>query len=156
MSQLFTSGGQKYWIFTFSISPSDEYSGLVSFRIDWFDLLAVQRTLKSLLQHHNSKSSILQHSAFFMGSRGKNLGVVCHSLLQGTMFCQDSSLCPIHLWWPCRVWFIDSLSYANPLAMIRLWSMKGVFSTRTLIFLQQREICNLFICSNLKLYKAVW
>ena len=47
-------------------SPSDEYSGLISFRIDWFDLLAVQGTLKSLLQHHNSKASILQHSAFFI------------------------------------------------------------------------------------------
>ena len=52
----------KYW--SFSISPSNEYSGLISFRIDWFDLLAVQGTLMSLLQHHNSKASILRHSAF--------------------------------------------------------------------------------------------
>ena len=56
----------KYWSFRFSISPSNEYSGLISFRIDWFDLLAVQGTLKSLLQHHSSKASILQCSAFFM------------------------------------------------------------------------------------------
>ena len=56
----------KYWSFILSISPSNEYSGLISFRIDWFDLLAVQGTLKSLLQHHSSKASILQHSAFFM------------------------------------------------------------------------------------------
>ena len=56
----------KYWSFTFSISPSNEYSGLISFRMDWFDLLEVQGTLKSLLQHHNLKASILQHSAFFM------------------------------------------------------------------------------------------
>ena len=56
----------KYWSFSFSISPTNEYSGLISFRIDWFDLPAVQGTLKSLLQHHNSKVSILQHSAFFM------------------------------------------------------------------------------------------
>ena len=56
----------KYWSFSFSISPSNEYSGLISFRIDWFDLLAVQGTLKSLLQHHNSKASILQRSVFFM------------------------------------------------------------------------------------------
>ena len=56
----------KYWSFSFSISPSNEYSGLISFRIDWFDLLAVQRTRKSLLQHHHSKTSILQHSAFFI------------------------------------------------------------------------------------------
>ena len=56
----------KCWSFSFSISPSNEYSGLISFRIDWFDLLTVQGTLKSLLQHHSSKASILQHSAFFM------------------------------------------------------------------------------------------
>ena len=56
----------KYWNFTFSFSPSSEYSGLISFRIDWFDLLAVQGTLKSLLQHRNSKASILQHSVFLM------------------------------------------------------------------------------------------
>ena len=56
----------EYWNFSFSISPSNEYSGLISFRIDWFDLLAVQRTLKSLLQHHNSKAAILRRSAFFM------------------------------------------------------------------------------------------
>ena len=55
----------KYWSLSFSISPSNEYSGLTSFRIDWFDLLAVQRTLKSLSQHHSSKASILQRSAFF-------------------------------------------------------------------------------------------
>ena len=56
----------KYWSFSFSRSPSNEYSGLISFRMDWFDLLAVQGTLKSLLQHHSSKASILQPSAFFM------------------------------------------------------------------------------------------
>ena len=56
----------KYWSFIFSISPSSEYSGLISFRMDWLDLLAVQGTLKSLLQHHNAKASLLQHSAFFM------------------------------------------------------------------------------------------
>ena len=55
----------KYWSFSFSISPSNEYSGLISFRIDWFDILAVQRTLKSLLQHHSLKTSFLCHSAFF-------------------------------------------------------------------------------------------
>ena len=55
----------KYWSFSFNISPSNEHSGLISFRMDWLDLLAVQGTLKSLLQHHSSKASILQHSAFF-------------------------------------------------------------------------------------------
>ena len=56
----------KYWSFSFSISPSNEYSGLISFRMDWLDLLAVQGTLKNLLQHHSSKASILWHSAFFI------------------------------------------------------------------------------------------
>ena len=56
----------KYWNFSFSISPSNEYSGMISFRIDWLDLLAVQGTLKSLLQHHCSKASIPRHSAFFV------------------------------------------------------------------------------------------
>ena len=56
----------KYWSFSFSVSPSNEYSELISFRMDWLDLLAVQGTLKSLLQHHSSKASILRHSAFFM------------------------------------------------------------------------------------------
>ena len=56
----------KYWSFSFSISPSNEYSGLISFRMDWLDLLAVQRTLKHLLQHQSSKPSILQRSAFFI------------------------------------------------------------------------------------------
>ena len=56
----------KYWIFSFNISPSNEYSGLISFRMDWLDLLAVQGTLKSLLQHYSSKASVLRRSAFFM------------------------------------------------------------------------------------------
>ena len=55
----------KYWSFSFSINPSNEYSGLISFRIDWFHLLAIQGTLKSLQPHHSSKTSILQHSYFF-------------------------------------------------------------------------------------------
>ena len=66
ISQLFASGGQKYWSFSFSISPASECSGLISFRINWFDLLAVQGTLKSLLQHHSSKASVLRRSAFFI------------------------------------------------------------------------------------------
>ena len=61
MSQFFPSGGQ-----SIGVSPSNEYSGLISFRIDWFDLLAVQGTLKSLLQYHSSKASILLHSALFI------------------------------------------------------------------------------------------
>ena len=66
MSQLFASSGQSIGVFSFSISPSNEYSGLISFRMDWLDLLAVQGTLKSLLQHHSSKASILRRSGFFI------------------------------------------------------------------------------------------
>ena len=65
MSQLLASGG-KYWSFSFNVSPSNEHPGLISFRMNWLDLLTVQGTLKSLLQHHSSKASILQHSAFFI------------------------------------------------------------------------------------------
>ena len=70
--QVFSNGSvlrirwPKYWSFSFSISPSNEYSGLISFRMDWLDLLAVQGTLKSLLQHHSAKALILLHSAFFI------------------------------------------------------------------------------------------
>ena len=67
----------KYWSFSFSISPSNEYSGLISFRIDWFDLLAVQGTLKSLLQHHSSKASVLWCSAFFNVSVFNTLSRFC-------------------------------------------------------------------------------
>ena len=66
MSKFFTSGGQSIGVFSFNISPSNEHSGLISFRMDWLDLLTVQRTLKSLLQHHSSKASILWHSVFSM------------------------------------------------------------------------------------------
>ena len=66
MSQLYTSGGQSIWSFSVNISPSNEHPGLISFRMDWLDILAVQGTLKSLLQHYSSKASILLHSAFFV------------------------------------------------------------------------------------------
>ena len=65
MSQLFTSGGQSIKSFSFNISPSSEHPGLISFRMDWLELLAVQGTLKRILQHPSSKASILWHSAFF-------------------------------------------------------------------------------------------
>ena len=66
MSQLSASGSHKYWSFSFNISPSSEYSGLISFRMDWLDLLAVQGTCKSLISHHSSRASVLQDSAFFI------------------------------------------------------------------------------------------
>ena len=66
MSQFIITSGQKYWSFSFSTGPSNEYSGLISFRMDWLDLLAVQGTLKSLLQNHSSKASMLWYSALFV------------------------------------------------------------------------------------------
>ena len=78
MGRFFASSGQHNW--SFSISPSSEYSGLISFRINSFDLLAVQGTLKSLLQHHNSKASILWCSVFFMGDTS-TLKWICHKMV---------------------------------------------------------------------------
>ena len=85
-------GWPKYWSFSFSISPSNEYSGLISFRTDWFDLLAVQGTLKSLLQHHSSKASIPWHLAFFMiqlsqayMTTGKTIALTTHTFVSKVM-----------------------------------------------------------------------
>ena len=84
----------KYWSFSFSISPSNECSELISFRMDWLDLLAVQGTLKSLLQHHNSKASILRHSAFFIVqllhpyiTTGKTIALVRWTFVGKVMCC---------------------------------------------------------------------
>ena len=84
----------KYWSFSFSIIPSKKYSGLISFRMDWLDLLAVQGTLKSLLQHHSSKASILQRSAFFTVqlSHPRMLGDL---LYRKQCFCFSHQLFPI-------------------------------------------------------------
>ena len=88
----------KYW--SFSISPSNEYSGLISFRIDWFDLLAVQGPLKSLLQHHSSKASLLQHLAFFMVQlshpymiTGKTIGLTRWTSVSKVMSLIFNTLC---------------------------------------------------------------
>ena len=88
----------KYWNFSFSISPSSEYSGLISFRIDWFDLLAVQGTLKSLLQHHSLKASILLCSAFFMAH-------LSHAYMTKTIACYKNKLEHMRLGWhPAPAW----------------------------------------------------
>ena len=82
----------KYWSFSFSISPSNEHSGLISFRMDWLDLLAVQGTLKSLLQHHNSKASILRCSAFFITSwqiDGETVEMVTDFIFLGSKITAD-------------------------------------------------------------------
>ena len=82
----------KYWSFSFNISPSNEHPGLISFKMDWLDLLAVQGTLKSLLQHHSSKVSILQHSAFFIVqlshpymTTGKTIALTRHTFVDKVM-----------------------------------------------------------------------
>ena len=84
----------KYWSFSFNIIPSKEIPGLISFRMDWLDLLAVQRTLKSLLQHHSSKASILRHSAFFTVhlshpymTTGKTIALTRRTFVGKVMFC---------------------------------------------------------------------
>ena len=82
---------QKYWSFNFSISLSNEYSGLIYFRIDRFDLLVVQRTLKSLLQHHNSKASILQCSIFFM----VQLSYLCMTTGKTTTLTMQTFVCKV-------------------------------------------------------------
>ena len=83
----------KYWTFSFNISPSNEHPGLISFRMDWLDLLAVQETLKNLLQHHSSKASILQCSAFFIVqlshpymTTGKTIALTRRTLVDKVMF----------------------------------------------------------------------
>ena len=95
----------KYWSFSFSISPFNECSELISFRIDWFDLLAVQGTLKSLLQHHSWKASILWHSAFFMVQLSQSdMTWQSHGLQYAKLPCPSPSprvcpsSCPLHQW----------------------------------------------------------
>ena len=89
----------KYWSVSFNISPSNEHSGLISFRMDWLDLLAVQGTLKSLLQHHSSKASTLQHSAFFVVhlshpymTTGKTIALTRRTFAGKVMWDSDSSV----------------------------------------------------------------
>ena len=91
----------KYWSFSLRINPPNEYSGLITFRIDWFDLLAVQETLKSLLQHHNSKASVLQSSAFFLVqlshpymTTGKTIALTIWTFVSRVMLTNDLSLFP--------------------------------------------------------------
>ena len=99
----------KDWSFSFSISPSNEYSGLISFRIDWLDLLAVQGTLKSLLQHHSSKASILRLSAFFIiqlshpyVTTGKTIALIDGPLVAKSCLCSTHLNTNVHLSPACR------------------------------------------------------
>ena len=87
----------KYWSFSFSISPSNEYSGLIFFRIDWLDLLAVQGTLKSLLQHHSSKASIIWHSAFSMVRLSHPYTTTGKTIALTTDLCWQSDVSVFHM-----------------------------------------------------------
>ena len=107
----------KYWSFSFSISPSNEYSGLISFRIDWFDLLAAQGTVKSLLQHHSSKASIVRHSTFFFIVQlshpyitiwifeGKVISLLFNMLSLSLLFFQEATVFQFHGCSHCPGWF---------------------------------------------------
>ena len=105
--------GPKCWSFSFSVSPSNEYSGLISFRIDWFDLLALQGTLKSLLQHQNLKASILWHSAFFMVQlshlymiTGKTIALTLWTFIE-TVICLTNIRCYLLRYWTQAVLVIS-------------------------------------------------
>ena len=94
----------KYWNFSFSISPSNEYSGLISFRMDWLDLLAIQGTLKSLLQHHSSKASVLRCSTFFMVqlshpylTTGKTIALTRWTFVSKVMFLLFNTLSRLYI-----------------------------------------------------------
>ena len=89
----------KYWSFNFSISASNEHPGLISFRMDWLDLLAVQWTLKSLLQHHSSKASVLRHSAFFTGEMQNKTTMRYHLTPVGIAIIKKTA--NNKCWWGC-------------------------------------------------------
>ena len=117
----------KYWSFSFNISPSNEYSGLISFRIDWLDLFAVQKTLKSLLQHHSSKASILWCSAFFIVqlshlymTTGKNI-----ALIRWTFVGKVMSLLFNMLPRPGMLWFMGSQRVGHNSATELNWTEFG-------------------------------
>ena len=116
----------KYWRFSFSISPSSEYSGLISFRIDWLDLLAVQGTLKSLHQHHGSKASVLWCSAFFMVQLSHPYMTTGKSVQFSHSVVSDS----VTLWTAASQ---ASLSITNSWSLLKLMSIELVMSSNHLI-----------------------
>ena len=129
----------KYWSFSFSISPSNEYSGFTSLRIDWVDLLAVQGTLKSLLQHHSSKASILQHSAFFIVqlshpymTTGKTIDLTRQTFVGKVM-----SLLFNMLVWVCHSFSSKEQASFNFMAAVTICSDLGT---------QENKICHCFHC----------
>ena len=129
----------KYWGFSFNISPSNEYSGLISFRMDRLDLLAVQGTLKSLLQHHSSKASILRHSAFFIVqlshpymTTGKTIALTRWTFVGKVLFLLLNVLCRL---------VIDFLPRSKRLLILRLQSPSAV-----IFGAQENKVCHCFHC----------
>ena len=133
----------KYWNFSFSIGPSNEYSGLIPFRIDWFDLLVVQGTLKSLLQHHSSKASILQCSAFFMVqlsrsymTTGKTVALTTRTFVTKVMSLLFNMMCRF------VVAFLLSSKCLNFMAAVTVCSDFGA---------QENKVCHCFHCFSIYL-----
>ena len=121
MSQFFTSW-PKYWSFSFSISPSIEYSGLISFRIDWFDLPAFQGNLKSLLQHHSSKASIICYSTFLMVQLSySNMTTGKTIALTRLMFVGKLTSLLFNMLSRCVITFLPELNVA--IYVIQLWPL---------------------------------
>ena len=137
----------KYWSFSFSISPSNEYSELISFRMDWLDLLAVQGTLKSLLQHHSSKASIFQRSAFFMvqlshayTTNGKTIALTGQTFVGYPLQYSWASLMAQLVKNPSAMWetWVRSLGWEDPLekgkathSSILAWRIPCILAWRT-------------------------
>ena len=121
----------KYWNFSFSISPSNEYSGLTSFRIDWFDLLEVQGTLKSLLQYHSSKASILWLSAFFMVQLSHPYMTTGKTVTDYTNLCWHSK--KLKVTWLCLTLCDSPWNFPGKNAGVGCCSLlQGIFSTQGL------------------------
>ena len=151
MSQLFASGDKEYWSFSFSISPSSEYSGLISFKIDWFDLLAVQGTHKSLLQDDNLKTSSLQCSVFFMVqlshpqmTTGKTIAFIKWTLVSKEMslLFNFSASCLLYgpvLTTTCEYWKDHSLGYMKFCQQSKKPWLSNTLSRFVIIFLPRKN-----------------
>ena len=128
---------QKYWSFSSSISPSSEYSGLISFRIEWFDLLAVQGTLKSLFQHHSSKASVLWHSAFFIVQLSQ-LYLTTGKTISSVQFSSVSQSCPT---------VCNPVDCSTPSFLVHHWSWLKLISIELVMPSNHLILCRLFLLS---------
>ena len=151
MSQLFASGDEEYWSFSFSIGPSSEYSGLISFKIDWFDLLAVQGTYKSLFQDHNLKTSSLQCSVFctvqlshpYM-TTGKTIAFTIWTLVSKVMSLLFNFSASCLLYGPvlttiCGYWKGRSLGYMKLCWQSKKFLLSNTLSRFVIVFLPRKN-----------------